>query len=87
MSNNYNKLPIVPRRPPRTDVGSFECVTSPVDKSKRDVFIYWQNIEDNEKCGDSFEYRAYYTSTTTENKTMLVLFFNLFRFLCILIYY
>ncbi|XP_022172088.1 cytokine receptor-like isoform X2 [Myzus persicae] len=63
--------PSIPRRPPRTDVGSFECVTSPVDKSKRDVFIYWQNIEDNEKCGDSFEYRAYYTSTTPDNKTII----------------
>ncbi|XP_022168704.1 cytokine receptor-like [Myzus persicae] len=63
--------PSIPRRPPRTDVGSFECVTSPVDKSKRDVFIYWQNIEDNEKCGDSFEYRAYFTSTTTDNKTII----------------
>jgi len=70
-------MPIVPRRPPRTDVGSFECVTSPVDKSKRDVFIYWQNIDDNEKCGESFEYRAYYTTTTSDNKTLLVLFFNL----------
>ncbi|XP_060857654.1 cytokine receptor-like isoform X2 [Metopolophium dirhodum] len=63
--------PSIPRRPPRTDIGSFECVSSPVDKSKRDVFIYWQNIEDNEKCGDSFEYRAYYTSTTTDNKTTI----------------
>ncbi|KAL5237159.1 hypothetical protein ACI65C_004569 [Semiaphis heraclei] len=63
--------PSIPRRPPRTDVGSFECVTSPVDKSKRDIFIYWQNIEDNEKCGDLFEYRAYYTSTTTDNKTII----------------
>jgi hypothetical protein len=70
-------MPIVPRRPPRTDVGSFECVTSPIDKSKRDVFIYWQNIDDNEKCGESFEYRAYYTTTTSDNKTLLVLFFNL----------
>jgi len=56
-----------------------------VDKSKRDVFIYWQNIEDNEKCGDSFEYRAYYTSTTSDNKTMLVLFFNFFLSLYILV--
>eukprot|EP00102_Acyrthosiphon_pisum_P024183 XP_016661393.1 PREDICTED: phosphatidylinositol phosphatase PTPRQ isoform X2 [Acyrthosiphon pisum] len=63
--------PSIPRRPPRTDVGSFECVTSPVDKSKRDVFIYWQNIEDNEKCGDSFDYLAYYTCTTTDKKTII----------------
>uniref|UniRef100_A0A2S2NC68 Cytokine receptor n=1 Tax=Schizaphis graminum TaxID=13262 RepID=A0A2S2NC68_SCHGA len=63
--------PSIPRRPPRTDVGSFECVTSPVDKSKRDVFIYWQNIDDNEKCGESFEYRAYYTTTTSDNKTLI----------------
>ncbi|KAL5237172.1 hypothetical protein ACI65C_004582 [Semiaphis heraclei] len=63
--------PSIPRRPPRTDIGSFECVPSLSDKSKRDVFIYWQNIEDNEKCGDSFEYRAYYTSTTIDNKTII----------------
>lgn len=69
---------VVPKRPPRTDIGSFECVTSPVDKSTRDVFIYWQNIDDNEKCGDSFEYRAYYTSITADNKTTFVTHYYLF---------
>lgn len=65
---------VVPGRPPRTDIGSFECITSSVDKSTRDVFIYWQNINDNERCGDAFEYRAYYTSISADNQTMLVSF-------------
>lgn len=63
------------------DIGSFECVTSPIDKSTRDIFIYWQNIDDNEKCGDLFEYRAYYTSITADNKTMLVSIIYLFIYL------
>lgn len=60
----------VPKRPPRTDIGSFESVTSPIDKTIRDVFIYWQNIEDNEKCGESFEYLVYYTTLAANNSTM-----------------
>ncbi|XP_008178335.1 cytokine receptor-like isoform X1 [Acyrthosiphon pisum] len=63
--------PSIPRRPPRTDIGSFESITSRIDKSKRNVFIYWQQIDDSEKCGDSFEYRAYYTSTTEQNKSII----------------
>lgn len=63
--------PSIPRRPPRTDVGSFESLPSRIDKSKRNVFIYWQKIDDSEKCGDSFEYRAYYTSTTEQNETTI----------------
>ncbi|XP_026821752.1 cytokine receptor-like isoform X1 [Rhopalosiphum maidis] len=63
--------PSIPRRPPRTDIGSFECITSRIDQTKRDVFIYWQKIDDSEKCGDSFQYRAYYTSNTTQNKTTI----------------
>lgn len=73
----YNFYP-VPRRPPRTDIGSFECVASSFEKSTRDVLIYWQNINDSEKCGDSFEYRVYYTSITADNNTMLVLIVHLF---------
>ncbi|VVC44107.1 Hypothetical protein CINCED_3A018202 [Cinara cedri] len=63
--------PTIPKRPPRTDIGSFECVTSPVDKSTRDVYIYWQNIDDSEKCGDLFEYRAYYTTVMADNITII----------------
>lgn len=47
------------------------------------MFIYWQNIDDSEKCGDSFEYYAYYTSTTADNQTMLVLTNNLYFILTI----
>lgn len=61
---------IVPKRPPRTDIGSFESVISTFDQSKRDIFVYWQNIEDNEKNGGSFEYHAFCTSITPDNKTM-----------------
>jgi len=59
---------IVPKRPPRTDIGSFEYFISLSDKSKRDIVIYWQTIEDNEKCGESFEYIAYYIYTTEDNQ-------------------
>lgn len=68
----YKNKNIVPKRPPQTDVGSFECVTSSVDKSTRDIYIYWQQIDDSEKCGEKFQYRAYYTSVTADNLTMLV---------------
>jgi len=61
---------IVPKRPPQTDIGSFQCVPSPSDKSKRDVLVYWQTIEDNEKCGESFEYIAYYVYKTEDEQTM-----------------
>ncbi|VVC42350.1 Fibronectin type III,Immunoglobulin-like fold [Cinara cedri] len=63
--------PTIPRRPPRTDIGSFECVPSQVDKSTRDVYIYWQNIDDSEKCGDLFEYRVYYTTVMADNITII----------------
>lgn len=59
---------IVPKRPPRTDIGSFEYVISPSDKSKRDIVIYWQTIEDYEKGGESFEYIAYYIQTTADQQ-------------------
>ncbi|XP_025196272.1 cytokine receptor-like [Melanaphis sacchari] len=62
--------PTIPNRPPRTDIGSFESVISPSDKSKRDVLVYWQTIEENEKCGESFEYIAYYVYTTADKQTI-----------------
>lgn len=37
-----------------------------------DVVIYWGEIDEEDKCGDSFGYLAYYTSTTPDNKTMFV---------------
>ncbi|XP_015374599.1 PREDICTED: cytokine receptor-like [Diuraphis noxia] len=68
---NLKTKPSIPSKPPRTDIGSFESLTLRIDKSKRNVIIYWQKIDDSEKCGDSFEYRAYYTSTTEQNKTTI----------------
>lgn len=56
-------------------------MTSSIDKSLRDILIYWQNIDDNEKCGDAFEYHAYYTSITADNITMLVLIIFSFIYL------
>ncbi|XP_025196270.1 cytokine receptor-like [Melanaphis sacchari] len=61
----------IPKRPPTIDVGSFECIRSRNDKTKRDVFIYWQKIDDREKCGDSFEYRAYYNLNSKKNETII----------------
>ncbi|KAL4103265.1 hypothetical protein QTP88_018642 [Uroleucon formosanum] len=58
----------IPKRPPRTDIGSFEYVISSSDKSKRDIVIYWQTIEDYEKGGESFEYIAYYIQTTADQQ-------------------
>jgi len=58
----------VPKRPPRTDIGSFEYFISLSDKSKRDVVIYWQTIDDKEKYGESFEYIAYYIHTTEDKQ-------------------
>eukprot|EP00102_Acyrthosiphon_pisum_P019205 XP_016656415.1 PREDICTED: cytokine receptor-like [Acyrthosiphon pisum] len=60
--------PTIPKRPPRTDIGSFEYVISPSDKSKRDIVIYWQTIEDYEKCGESFEYIAYYIHNAADKQ-------------------
>ncbi|XP_060848047.1 cytokine receptor-like [Rhopalosiphum padi] len=65
-----NTKPTIPKRPPQTDIGSFQCVPSPSDKSKRDVLVYWQTIEDNEKCGESFEYIAYYVYKTEDEQTI-----------------
>ncbi|XP_050425934.1 cytokine receptor-like isoform X2 [Adelges cooleyi] len=62
--------PTIPKRPPRVDVGSFECVPSSSNKNSRDVLIYWQHLDDKEKCGDSFEYRAYYVTMTADNQTV-----------------
>ncbi|KAF0749600.1 Uncharacterized protein FWK35_00019871 [Aphis craccivora] len=61
----------IPKRPPRTDQGVFDCIMSRTDKTKRDIFIYWQKIDDSEKCGDSFEYRAYYTSNIMPHETTI----------------
>ncbi|XP_050530004.1 cytokine receptor [Daktulosphaira vitifoliae] len=61
--------PSIPKRPPLTDVGSFESVPSPIHKSSRDIFIYWQHIDDSEKNGDLFEYRAFYTTEMSNNQT------------------
>ncbi|CAH1731218.1 unnamed protein product [Aphis gossypii] len=65
-----NTKPTIPKRPPQTDIGSFQSITSPSDKSKRDVLVYWKTIEDNEKCGESFEYIAYYVYTTADKLTI-----------------
>ncbi|XP_025417183.1 cytokine receptor-like [Sipha flava] len=62
--------PTIPRRPPQTFIGGYESVQSSIE-GFRDVFIYWQNIDDSEKCGDSFEYFAYYTSISADNKTII----------------
>ncbi|KAL4103291.1 hypothetical protein QTP88_018668 [Uroleucon formosanum] len=63
--------PSIPRRPPRIDIGSFESITSLIDNSKRNIYIYWQEVDNSEKCGDSFEYRVYYTSTTKQNESTI----------------
>lgn len=59
----------VPRRPPQTFIGGFQHAHTPIE-GFRDVYIYWQDIKDSEKCGDSFEYYAYYSATTEDNQTM-----------------
>ncbi|CAI6357847.1 unnamed protein product [Macrosiphum euphorbiae] len=60
--------PGIPKRPPRTDIGSFEYVISPSDKSERNIVTYWQSIEDYDQCGESFEYIAYYIHTSADKQ-------------------
>ncbi|XP_050436936.1 cytokine receptor-like isoform X2 [Adelges cooleyi] len=62
--------PAIPKRPPRTDIGSFECTPSPINKSTRDIIIYWQHLDDSEQYGDLFGYRALYTSLPMNNQTI-----------------
>lgn len=63
----------MPKRPPKIDIGSFECVPSSVNDITRDVIVYWQIVHENEKhsVDDLFEYRAYYTSMA-DNSTVSV---------------
>lgn len=47
----------VPEYPPRTDIGSFEIVTSKDNTSEcRDVYVYWQQIPEYYKNGEDFNY-------------------------------
>ncbi|CAH1732254.1 unnamed protein product [Aphis gossypii] len=62
-----------PKRPPKIDIGSYEYVLSSVNDVTRDVIVYWQNIQENEKhtTDNSFEYRAYYTAIANNNTIIL----------------
>ncbi|KAF0763498.1 cytokine receptor-like isoform X1, partial [Aphis craccivora] len=66
-------MSISPKRPPKIDIGSYEYVLSSVNDFTRDVIVYWQNIQENEKhtTDDSFEYRAYYTAIANNNTIIL----------------
>lgn len=61
---------VVPTRPPRVAIGNYESIVLHVDNTKRDVFIYWQTVEEIEMCDYSFEYRAFYVTKTKQNKIM-----------------
>lgn len=59
--------------PPLITIGSFDYITSTFgNQFIRDVFIYWHNINENEKCHNSFEYLVYYTVATNDNTTRSV---------------
>lgn len=67
-------------KPPKTNVGSFMVYQNfnailfqiPI----RDVYIYWQEIDEKNICGGSLEYQVFCTPDNTDienfNKTMLV---------------
>lgn len=44
---------LVPGRPPKTDIGSFEIAEN---IGSRDVYLYWQAIPEYLKNGDNFKY-------------------------------
>lgn len=87
-------ISIVPRQPPRTNVGSF-LVYQNFDEvvflsSKRELYIYWQDIDEKDMCGLSFKYQVFCQALTDDemfNKTMLVLIYLLVIFLLIPIKY
>lgn len=54
--------------PPLTTIGSFDSIISSFgNQLTRDVFIYWNNINEDEKCHKTFKYCAYYTAATNDN--------------------
>ena len=55
------KLFLVPKHPPRTDIGSFEVVEN---NNNRDIYLYWQMISAKEENGENF----HYTVITIEEK-------------------
>lgn len=44
---------LVPGRPPKTDIGSFEIAEN---SASRDVYLYWQTIPQYLENGDNFKY-------------------------------
>ncbi|XP_025408914.1 uncharacterized protein LOC112682506 [Sipha flava] len=61
----------VPTRPPRVAPGNYESIILPINNTIRDVFIYWQTVEEIEMCDYSFEYRAYYVTMTKDNRIIM----------------
>ena len=52
--NSSKTLADVPEMPPNTTRGGFEVVTHHIQK--RNVFVYWRQIEEYFKNGPNFEY-------------------------------
>lgn len=51
----FRTLAELPARPPKTEIGSFEILKA--TSSKRDLYVYWEQINANEKNGGNFTYK------------------------------
>lgn len=68
---------LVPTNSPKTNVGSYmvyqDFRTIMHRNPIRDIYIYWKEIDNREKCGSSFEYDVTCSPTTIkddDNKTV-----------------
>lgn len=67
-------------RPPTTDTGSylvFQNFRTIMHRTPtRDIYIYWKEVDNRDKCGSAFEYHVSCLPTTiknnNDNTTMLV---------------